>query len=111
MGGRYETLFQLARGGMATVYVGTVRGALGFRQIVAIKRPHAHLLQDPDYKNELLTEARLASLIHHANVVDVRDVEAEGDEVSLVMDYVEGASLGELVQNGLSGGPKVTPAV
>jgi serine/threonine-protein kinase len=111
MGGRYETLFQLAAGGMATVYIGTVRGALGFRQVVAIKRPHAHLVADPDFKRDLLSEARLASLLHHANVVDVRDVEAEGNEVSLVMDYVEGASLAELLQNALAGGPKVAPAV
>jgi eukaryotic-like serine/threonine-protein kinase len=111
MGGRYETLFQLARGGMATVYVGTVRGAFGFRQLVAIKRPHDHLLSDPDYKRDLLTEARLASLIHHANVVDVRDVESVDQHVSLVMDYVEGASLGELIHNGVSGGPRVTPAI
>ncbi len=111
MGGRYETLFQLARGGMATVYVGTVRGALGFRQIVAIKRPHDHLLTDPDFKRDLLTEARLASLIHHANVVDVRDVEEDGAQLSLIMDYVEGASFGELLQHGLSGGPPVAAGV
>jgi eukaryotic-like serine/threonine-protein kinase len=111
MGGRYETLFQLARGGMATVYVGTVRGALGFRQVVAIKRPHDHLLSDPDFKRDLLTEARLASLLHHANVVDVRDVDEDGEQLSLIMDYVEGASLGELLQNGLSGGPKVSAGV
>src|SRR5262249_2389395 len=110
-GGRYETLFQLAAGGMATVSLGTVRGAFGFRQLVAIKRPHAHLVADPDYKRDLLNEARLASLIHHANVVDVRDVEASGNEVSLVMDYVEGASLADLLQNALAGGPQVAPAV
>ncbi len=76
---RYETILKLASGGMATVWVGTVRGALGFRQLVAIKKPHEHLLADPSFRNELITEARLASMIHHANVVDVRDVEIEGD--------------------------------
>jgi serine/threonine-protein kinase len=44
-----------------------------------------------------MREARLAAGIHHANVVDVRDVEAVGGGLQLVMDYVEGASLGELV--------------
>ncbi len=95
---RYETLFRLASGGMATVFVGTVRGAFGFRQLVAIKKPHAHLVADPAFRQALLREARLASLIHHANVVDVRDVEATDKEVSLVMDYVEGASLSELLK-------------
>ncbi len=108
---RYETLLRLAAGGMATVYVGTVRGALGFRQLVAIKKPHAHLLQRSDFRQEFLTEARLASLLHHAHVVDVRDVEATHDEVSLIMDYVEGASLGELLQVASMGGPAVSAGV
>ena len=94
---RYETILRLAAGGMATVWIGTVRGALGFRQLVAIKKPHPHLLEDPSFRGELLAEARLASMIRHANVVDVRDVEIDGDSISLVMDYIEGASLGELL--------------
>jgi len=95
---RYEILFKLAAGGMATVYVGTARGSMGFRQLVAIKEPHAHLLADPAYRKELVAEARLASLIHHVNVVDVRDVFVAADKkLQLVMDYIEGASLGELL--------------
>jgi serine/threonine-protein kinase len=94
---RYETILKLASGGMATVWIGNVRGALGFRQLVAIKKPHRHLLDDPTFKSELIAEARLASMISHANVVDVRDVEIDGDSISLVMDYIEGASLGDLI--------------
>lgn len=96
-GARYETILRLASGGMATVWIGTVRGALGFRQLVAIKKPHPHLLSDPGFRGELIAEARLASMIRHANVVDVRDVEIEGDSISLVMDFIEGASLGDLL--------------
>ena len=88
---------KLAAGGMATVWIGNVRGALGFRQLVAIKKPHPHLLSDPGFRGELVAEARLASMIHHANVVDVRDVEIDGESISLVMDYIEGASLGDLM--------------
>ena len=107
---RYETLFRLAAGGMATVHLGTARGALGFRQIVAIKKPHKHLL-DPAFRKAFVTEARLASLLHHANVVDVRDIEVNEDEVSLIMAYVEGATFGELLQIGATGGPKVSPDI
>ncbi|HQP37232.1 MAG TPA: serine/threonine-protein kinase, partial [Polyangiaceae bacterium] len=90
---RYEPVFKLASGGMATVHIGYLRGALGFRQIVAIKQPHPHLLEDPAFRKSFVAEAMLASKIHHANVVDVRDVEVSGDSIVLVMDYVEGASL------------------
>jgi serine/threonine-protein kinase len=82
---------------MASVWIGTARGALGFRQLVAIKKPHPHLLEEPGFREELIAEARLASMIRHANVVDVRDVEEDGNSLSLVMDFIEGASLGDML--------------
>jgi serine/threonine-protein kinase len=106
---RYATLLKLASGGMASVWVGTVRGGLGFRQLVAIKKPHPHLVETAEHRAELLAEAALASSIHHANVVDVRDVEVVGDEVSLVMDYVEGASLSEILGRLQSKGGRLPP--
>ena len=108
---RYDTILKLASGGMATVWVGTVRGALGFRQLVAIKKPHPHLLGDPSFRSEIVAEARLASMIHHANVVDVRDVEIDGESISLVMDYIEGASLGELLVACANAGKPLPPRV
>ena len=109
---RYEALVKLASGGMATVWIGTARGALGFRQLVAIKRPHPHLLDQAGFREELIAEARLASMIRHANVVDVRDVEEdEGSGISLVMDYIEGASLGELLVIASKRGLRISPRV
>ncbi len=108
---RYQTLLKLASGGMATVWIGQVRGALGFRQLVAIKKPHPHLFDDPTFRTELVAEARLASLIHHANVVDVRDVEIDGSSISLVMDYIEGATLGDLLVATNRSGARLSPAV
>ena len=94
---RYEPLVKIASGGMATVFVGALRGPLGFQQLVAIKRPHEHLLEDPKFREAMLAEARVASRIHHANVVDVRDLEVVGESIQLIMDYVEGAALGQLI--------------
>ncbi|HEY8039834.1 MAG TPA: serine/threonine-protein kinase [Polyangiaceae bacterium] len=101
----------MASGGMATVFLGSLEGALGFRQLVAIKRPHPHLLENEGFRDALLREARLAAGIHHANVVDVRDVEIVGDSVQLVMDYIEGASLGELVTACAKADRRLPPAV
>lgn len=108
---RYATLLKLASGGMATVWIGTVRGGMGFRQLVAIKKPHPHLLEQPEVRAELLAEAALASSIRHVNVVDVRDVEVRDGEISLIMDYIEGGSVSELLTSSLNGGPRVTPAL
>jgi eukaryotic-like serine/threonine-protein kinase len=106
---RYELLVKLASGGMATVYVGRIRGAVGFTRLVAIKRAHTHLLEKPAFKQMLVDEARLASHIHHPNVVAVQDVEEFGNKLHLVMDYVEGASLAELI--ALGGGAAIPPRV
>lgn len=95
---RYEPLLKIASGGTATVWVGAAAGALGFRQLVAIKRPHEHLADDPAFIAALMEEAKIASRLRHANVVDVRDVEIVAKGVQLVMDWVEGASMSELIR-------------
>jgi serine/threonine-protein kinase len=96
---RYDLLVKIASGGMATVYVGRLKSVVGFWRLVAIKRAHPHLAENPSFRDMLIEEARLASRLHHANVVSVLDVEELGSgELRLVMDYIEGASLAELTQ-------------
>jgi serine/threonine protein kinase len=94
--GGYELLLEIAAGGMATVYLGRAVDGRAGAPLVAIKRPHKHLATDKIYLSMLLDEARLASSIHHDNVVRVRELGFEHGEPFIVMDYVEGASLSEL---------------
>lgn len=94
--GRYEALLELGSGGMATVSVGRARGAAGFSRLVALKRARAHVRRDEKLFAALEREARLASRIHHSNVVGVADVVEEEGDLVLVLEYVEGVSLAEL---------------
>lgn len=96
---RYQLLLRIASGGMGSVYLGTQRGAAGFRRVVAIKRAFPHLLEDPTFRRLLAMEARLASLVQHPNVVGITDVEDMNGELILVMDYIEGTSLAELLKS------------
>jgi len=96
--GRYEALARLGTGGMATVYVGRAQGDLGFSHLVALKRAHEHVRLDPDLIDGLKREARLASRIHHPNVVGVIDVQDDAGDVILVLDYVEGCTLSDLMR-------------
>lgn len=95
-GARYELLAPIASGGMATVYVGRQFGAGGFQRIVAIKRMHPHIAESRELTAMFRDEARIASLIHHPNVVAILDVYEAANEQLLVMDYVDGVSLGQL---------------
>lgn len=96
---RYAPLLKIGSGGTASVYVGTATGDLGFRQLVAIKRPHPHLADDATFRDALVQEAKIAARLRHANVVDVRDVEVDETGIQLVMDWVEGASLSDLIRS------------
>ena len=94
--GRYAMHAPLASGGMATVHLGRLLGAVGFARTVAIKRLHAQYAKDPEFVAMFLDEARLAARIRHANVIPTLDVVTEGDEVFLVMEYAPGESLWRL---------------
>ena len=97
--GRYSLHTPIARGGMATIYVGTLMGPVGFSRTVAIKRLHEGFAQDPDFVAMFLDEARLAGRILHPNVVSIVDVVAEQGEVFLVMDYVAGEAVGTIARS------------
>ncbi len=94
--GRYRIIAKLASGGMATVYLAQAEGVGGFSRTVALKACHPHLADDPAFRSMFLREARLAAQIHHPNVVATIDVGAD-DDLYLVMEYVEGGRLSDLL--------------
>jgi serine/threonine protein kinase len=95
--GAYEPLLALAAGGMARVYVARQVGAGGFERLVVIKRIHRHLVEHRSFHDALLNEARIASHVHHPNVVAVTDVIDNDGELLLVMPYVESVPLSQLL--------------
>ncbi len=95
--GRYEIVRRIASGGMATVFRARVRGVDGFSRAVAIKLCHPHLREDPAFVAMFLDEARIASSIHHANVVATLDLGRE-DSLYIVMEYVDGGRLSDLLR-------------
>jgi eukaryotic-like serine/threonine-protein kinase len=94
--GRYALFEQFAAGGMATVHFGRLDGAGGFSRVVAIKRLLTHLVQNREFTEMLLTEARLAARVRHPNVAATLDVVATKGDVLLVLDYVHGEALSTL---------------
>jgi serine/threonine-protein kinase len=94
--GRYALFNQFASGGMATVHFGRLDGAGGFTRVVAIKRLLPQLVQNEDFTQMLLKEARLAARVRNPNVVPTVDVVASKGDVLLVLEYVHGESLSAL---------------
>ncbi len=105
--GRYQLHRKIARGGMATIHIAHLVGDVGFSRIVAAKRLHPELAQDRDFVAMFLDEARVASKVHHRNVVPVLDVVTMQNEVILVQDYVHGVPLSWLQRTLFEGGVRV----
>jgi len=91
--GRYLLHRQIARGGMATIHIARLIGDEGFSRIVAAKRLLPEFAEDSEFVAMFLDEARIASKVHHRNVVPVLDVVTTGEEAILVQEYVHGAPL------------------
>ncbi len=95
--GRYDIFGAIGSGGMATVHLGRLHGAAGFRRTVAIKRLHASYAASDAFASRFVDEARIASRIHHPNVVTTLDAVVCEGELLLVMEHVLGESLARLL--------------
>ncbi len=94
---RYQPLFEIARGGIGSVHLAVKREG-EFERLYAMKTLHPHYVTEESIRSMFLAEAKIAGLIRHPNVVAVSDVGETRDGPFLVMDYVEGVSLGELMR-------------
>jgi serine/threonine-protein kinase len=92
--GRYQIRSRIARGGMATVYLAT---DLRLERRVAIKVMHGHLADDSQFKQRFIQEARSAARLAHPNVVNVFDQGQDSDSAYLVMEYLPGITLRDLL--------------
>ncbi len=93
-GDRYRLVEKLARGGMATVY-----RAVDTRldRIVAVKVMHEGLGDDIDFARKFDREARAAARLSHPNIVAVFDQGEDRGRPYIVMEYVEGLTLRQVI--------------
>ena len=94
--GRYQVKSRIARGGMATVYLAT---DLRLERRVAVKIMHGHLADDSAFKARFVQEARSAARLAHPNVVNVFDQGQDSDMAYLVMEYLPGITLRDLLKD------------
>jgi eukaryotic-like serine/threonine-protein kinase len=102
--GPYKVVQELGAGGFATVYKAAVEGDMGFSRDVALKVLHPHITtSSPEVVAMLADEARLMARMQHPNVVYVQwfgklEHPTDGDVFAMMMEYVEGRTLGSLLQ-------------
>ena len=92
---RYRLEGRIGQGGMAVVYSGvdTV-----LRRRVAVKVLREQLAADADFVQRFYTEAQHAAKLSHPNIVNIYDVGREGESYFIVMELVDGTTLGEMIE-------------
>jgi serine/threonine protein kinase len=93
---RYELLCPIASGGMATVWLARLRGKRGFEKLFAIKTIRTELVDDAQFQEMFLDEARITSGIQHPNVAQILDLGDQADVLFIVMEWVDGDSLAKI---------------
>ena len=93
--GRYRVERTIGRGGMATVLLAE---DLQLGRRVAVKRLADNLADDPEIRSRFVREARLAARLSHPNVVAVFDAGEEDAQPYIVMEYVEGETLADVLK-------------
>lgn len=91
---RYQITERLARGGMATVYRAT---DTRLTRTVAVKVMHVGLGDDAEFARKFDREARAAARLSHPNVVSVFDQGQDGGRPYIVMEYVDGQTLRDVI--------------
>jgi tRNA A-37 threonylcarbamoyl transferase component Bud32 len=93
---RYELLCPIASGGMATVWLARLRGKRGFEKLFAVKTIRTELVDDAQFEEMFLDEARIASGIQHPNVAQILDLGEQDEVLFIVMEWVDGDSLAKI---------------
>jgi len=93
---RYVIGQRIARGGMASVFMATDKR---LDRVVAVKVMHSGMGDDRQFTERFVREARSAAKLNHSNVVAVFDQGADGEVTYLVMEYVPGNTLRDVMRD------------
>src|SRR5580693_3476855 len=94
---QYQILQKLGAGGMGDIYKAQ---DTRLNRIVAIKALSADNVSDPDRRRRFIQEAQAASSLNHPNIITIHDIVSQGETEFMVMEYVTGKTLVDLIPKG-----------
>lgn len=96
LGDRYEVIEKIGGGGMALVYKAKCRL---LNRFVAIKVLRPEFIEDEEFVKKFRREAQSAASLSHPNIVGIYDVGTQDDNYYIVMEYIKGQTLKELIKS------------
>ncbi len=105
--GQYEILTRLSVGGMAEIFLASEVLASGQRRLVILKRILPQLREREEFVHMFLDEARISASLSHPNIAQVYELNHEGKELFIAMEFVAGQSLANVLRRCLKLGRPV----
>lgn len=96
LGNRYEIIEKIGAGGMSIVYKAK---DIKLERIVTVKVLREEFIADEEFVSRFNVEARAAASLSHQNIVNVYDVGTEYDTYYIVMEYINGTTLKDIINN------------
>jgi serine/threonine-protein kinase len=96
--GRYVLVDRLGAGGMAEVFRALALGPEQFQRVVVVKRILPQFAAKPSFVQMFIDEARLCGRLSHPNIIQVYEFGNQDNQYFITMEYVEGRSLGHIMQ-------------
>ena len=91
--GKYIFLEKIGTGGMAELYKAKIIGIQGFEKLIAIKKILPHLVDEKEFVDCFIDEAKLAALLNHQNIVQIYDFGSLEGTYYIAMQYLKGQDL------------------
>ncbi len=107
--GPYRVIRAIGAGGSARIDLARIDRAYGFVRHVVVKRPLEHLRGDSSVAASLRREARIGGRLRHPNLVAVLDAGSHEGYDYLVLEYIHGTSLRDLMQTPVAGQVRDVP--
>jgi serine/threonine-protein kinase len=95
---RYQVLGRLAVGGMAEVWLARAIGFGGFEKIVVLKTILPNLIENQQFVQMFINEARVAAMLNHPHCVQIFELGKEDNVLFIAMEYIEGFALSRVMK-------------
>jgi eukaryotic-like serine/threonine-protein kinase len=83
---------------MAEVFLAVAAGPAGFNKLSVVKLMKPELLEEPEHRAMFLDEGKLAARLNHPNIVQTHEVEIQGEQYFMAMEYLDGQPLHRILR-------------
>ena len=109
--GKFNLIRQIAKGGMAEIWLAEQKGPSGFSKQVVIKKVLPHLAEDQHFIEMFLDEARLVARLDHPNIVQIFELGEIDGMYFIAMEYISGFDVSNIRDRALEFGRIVHPEI